>query len=445
MVIIPDLSEQVIIDSLSDQLNYIENERIREREFMLDFYEGINADDYIKQFFGSESLQQIPVFSQNLTRRVCKARSMSFKRPPKMNADKRYLDLVNHQNLNANRRQLETLTFLLGTMAVKSVWNPMRKKLEYQLLPFFEPLFLPGESEPFGIMYAIQNHGMSRLKKEEFVVWTEARNGYPARHFGLTSDGDKISYNDGDINPYGILPVTFVHRYPPIRDWWTEGASDLVRADLSVSVAMTELALAIRFGAIGIKFVTGVDDRSKISVGVDKILYLPEGSNFGVTAPSGSLSEIISATKFMVSATLTNNHLRIKWADDEHLNAPSGEALRILEIENYEERVASVENTWRQFEHNRFEIDRKILEVRAGVGIPDEYSVDFIEPDYPLTPREDREMWSWKFEHNLARPIDWYDAQNIDAPEEQRNAFLEMQEEVSPQEPGNRLLSRLKS
>ena len=40
---------------------------------------------------------------------------------------------------------------------------------------------------------------------------------------------------------------------------------------------MTELALCLRFGAIGIRYVTGVDDASRIELGVDKLLYLPEG------------------------------------------------------------------------------------------------------------------------------------------------------------------------
>ena len=73
-MIIKDLSEQLIIDSLSDYLNNIETKRTREREYLLDFYEGINVENYIGEYFGSESLQQVPMFAQNLTRRVCKAR-----------------------------------------------------------------------------------------------------------------------------------------------------------------------------------------------------------------------------------------------------------------------------------------------------------------------------------------------------------------------------------
>ena len=69
-----------------------------------------------------------------------------------------------------------------------------------------------------------------------------------------------------------VFPVTFAHRYPPIRDFWAgSGAADVVSVDLAVNVAQIELSLGIRFGALGIKWISGVDDSSRISLGTDKI------------------------------------------------------------------------------------------------------------------------------------------------------------------------------
>ena len=226
-----------------------------------------------------------------------------------------------------------------------------------------------------------------------------------------------------------------------MRDWYSEGALDVIRADLSVSVAMTELSLAVRFGAIGIKFITGVDDASRIEIGVDKILYLPEGSNFGVTAPSGSLTDIIDSTRFMVEATLNNNHIRIKFADT-HGNAPSAESLKIMEYENYDERTASTEDTWRPFEKRRFEIDKAIIEAKTNIKIKDDYRVDFLEPDYPMSVDQEINYWNWKFDKGLATPKDWFDYMNPDASEEDRSKWeQEREEQVQP--PQNRLLQRL--
>jgi hypothetical protein len=443
MVTIPNLAASTIINSLSDALNTIESKRTREREYMLDYYEGMNIDDYVKNFFGTETLNQVPIFSQNLTRRICKVRSMTYKRPPKVSADSRYLDHIDIEDLNSSRRQLEQLTFLLGTMAMRCRWSEKEQKIKYDLLSFFEPLFLAGEKEPVGIMYAIENRGKSKTEKPWFAVWTEDRPGMPGTHFLIDQNGTKQSVNDGDINPYGIVPVIYTHRYKPIRDWWSEGASDVIRADLSVSVATTELALAIRFGAIGIKFITGVDDASRIQIGTDKILYLPEGSTFGVTAPSGSLSEIIDATRFLVEATLNNNHIRIKWADVKG-NAPSGFSLQVQEIENYDERLANTEDTWRPFEKHRYLVDREIIRVRAGVQLPENYSVDFLEPNYPMSVQDEINHWSWKFENGLATPMDYFDYMNPDADMKLRNEFKKQAEESNKPAVG-RLLSRLQS
>jgi hypothetical protein len=440
-MIIQDLSEQIIIDSLSDYLNRIETQRTKEREYLLDFYEGINMEEYVGEYFGSESLQQVPLFSQNLTKRVCKARAQSYRRPPRMNVDSRYVDLADMQDLNTKRRQLEQLTFLLGTMAFRSVWNPRKNMVEYELLPFFEPLFLPGEKKPFGVVYALENEGMSRLSSQEFVVWTEERDGMPGRHFGINADGEKVSFNEGDINPYGIIPVCFAHRYQPIRDFYVGGAEDVVRADLALSVAAMEISLCIRLGAIGVKFVTGVDDRSRIKIGVDSVLYLPEGANFGVTGPSADINQLINGAKFLIEQTLNNNQLRVKFIDS-HGNAESAEALRIQEIENHQEVQNNIEDIWRKWEADRYAIDRRIIEVQTGQNLNPEMMVDFEEPQI-LSPSEEREMYTWLFQNKLATRQSYLLLKNPDLLPEDAQKLLQEVDEAEGQP--NRLLNRLQS
>jgi len=443
-VIIQDLSASAVVDTLSSHLATIETERTKDREMMLDFYEGINIEYYVKKFFGTETLNQVPIFQQNLSRRVAKARSLAFKKPPKMRASDNYLNSIDVDDLNSKRRNLESLTFLLGTMAFRSRWDEPSQKVKYDNLSFFEPLFQKGSQEPFGVIYALQNHGDARIENEEFVVWTNEVDGMAARHFGMTGRGEVIHYNDGDINPYGIMPVTFCSRGPIIRDWWVNGAEDVIKADLSVSVAMTELALAIRFGAIGIKFITGVDDASRIEIGTDKILYLPEGANFGVTAPQGNLNDIINSVKFMVSATLSNNHLRIKWAD-EHGNAPSGDALRVQEMENVEERSASTEDTWRPWERRRFQVDKRIIETRSNVNVGDDYTVDFAEPTYPLSPRDEMSYYEWLWNNGLDSKVNYLMMKDPDLSEEEATNRLKAAEQEGQAEEGNALLKRLRN
>jgi len=217
--------------------------------------------------------------------------------------------------------------------------------------------------------------------------------------------------------------------------------------DLATNVAQMELSLAIRFGCLGIKHISGVDDSSRISIGTDKILYMPEGAEFGVSSPSGSLSEIIESTRFLIESTLNNNHIRAKYARNDSGNAPSAASLSIIEMENMDERSAQTEDTWRPWEHRRYDIDRQIIKTETNTDLGPDYSVDFLEPNYALTPESEIALWSWRFDRGLATPEDWFEYHNSDASPAAKERFLEAQNQrqEEDQPPANRLLNRLQS
>tara|TARA_X000001388_G_scaffold20802_1_gene13788 strand:- start:6668 stop:8023 length:1356 start_codon:yes stop_codon:yes gene_type:complete len=446
MLTIPDLSQEAVTSALKRKLRYIEDERTKERDYLMDFYEGINIEDYVGNYFGPETLRQAVIPVNNLTRRVCSLRAMTYKKPPRLRVNENYTNYVDMYSLNAQRRLLERLTFLLGTMAFRSKWNELTQKIEYEIISHFEPIFLAGDpaNKPIGICYPVEYHANARIQDPVHAVWTEARDGQPGQHYLLDENGRMIQANESNLNPYDILPFTFVHRYPPIRDFYVGNALDIAQTDLAVNVALLELSIAIKYGAMGIKFVSGVDDASRITIGTDKILYLPDGANFGVTNSGGSLSEIIEGTRFLVESTLNNNHIRAKYARNDSGNAPSAASLAIIEMENIDERAAMTEDTWRPWEHRRYEIDRKIIQVEARTDLGEDYSVDFLEPNYALTPESEVMLWDWRFSRNLATPQDWFDYNNPDASEEDKQKFANLQAENAEQDkPKNKLLNIL--
>ena len=446
---IPDLSTGAVLASLKNKLQYIEDSRVKERDYLLDWYEGINIDQYVRSYFGSETLKQIPILSQNITRRVSALRSMTYKRPPRMRSSDAYTDAIDVESLNSNRRLLERLTFLLGTMAIRSKWNELTQKIEYETLSQFMPLFLAGDSrdKPVGICYPIEYQGNARINKPMHSVWTEDRPGYPGQHYLLNEGGKVVSVpgNEENINPYGVLPVTFTHRYPPIRDFHSvANAIDVAQVDLAVNVAQIELQLAIRYSALGIKVISGVDDASRVQIGTDKVLYIPEGADFKVTNSGGSLQEIVDSTRFLVESTLNNNHIRAKYARDDAGNAPSAASLSILEMEARDIATGEKEDTWRPWENRRYAVDKAIIKTETGADVGPDYSVDFLEPNYALTPDTEISLWTWRFEQGLATKQDYFDYLNPDASPIQREEFRAQQEEVTQaEEPQNRLLARL--
>jgi hypothetical protein len=115
-------------------------------------------------------------------------------------------------------------------------------------------------------------------------------------------------------------------------------------------------------------------------------------------------------------------------------------------MENMDNRTAVTEDTWRPWEHRRYEVDRRILQVEANADPGPDYSVDFLEPNYALTPESEIALWSWRFDRGLATPQDWFDYNNPDASEQEKQAFQEQQEtQQEDQQPQNRLLNRLQS
>ena len=447
MLTIPDLSKDAVQNALKQKLKYVEDERVKERDYLLDFYEGINVEHYVGGFFGAETLRQVVTPQNNLTKRVCTLRAMTYKKPPRLRTSDAYIDSIDIHSLNAQRRLLERLTFLLGTMAFRSKWNERTQKIEYETLPHFQPLFLAGESrdKPVGIVYPIEFQGNARNNDPVHAVWTEARNGQPGQHYLVDESARIISVNDQDLNPYGLMPVTFCHRYPPIRDFDVGNALDVAQTDLAVNVALLEISIAIKYGCMGIKFVSGVDDASRITIGTDKILYLPEGANFGVASSGGSLSDIIDGTRFLVETTLNNNHIRAKYARDNSGNAPSASALLIEEIENLNEREAMTEDTWRPWEQRRFLVDRQIIQTETGRSISEDYSVDFLEPNYALTPETEVLLWDWRIKNGLSTKEEWFMYNNPDYSPEDLEEFSQRQIDNQQNAPQSRLLNILQN
>ena len=459
-MIIPDLSLQTIQTTLKNELNRIESERWKEIEMFLDYYENIETEKYIRPFFDSETLSSIPLFTQSIVRRFCKASSLVYGKSDDIqrHADEKYLELA--KGLNHKCRQLEELNFLLGNMAFRTRYNPRKEQLQWDLVPFFHVYFVDGmQDEPKAIMYPIQRSGYGKLKKELYAFWSVGQDGEQGYHFLIDSNGKIYSINEGNTNPYknsageSILPFTFTRRQPRVRDFFGGNASDIIQASQQLDLAMTELALAVRMGATGgVKWISGLDvnPSEPIKIGVDKVLVLPSDTQFNMTAPSGGLKEIIDTTKFFIESVASNNHLNISFADVGN-SAISGEALKILNIESIEQREASVEDTWRSFEQERFDVDRAVLMQDANVKISEDYYTDFPEMSFPISEIDELAVLEKKKQLGIITQREMLLHYNPDADEAEINSKLgEIKEERSqeatataPQQPQGSLVERL--
>ena len=373
-IVLPDLSEKVVLESVRAAQKGFEEKENAERDTALDFYYHRNVDQHIEQWFSPSTLEQVPVFPQKIVPRFSRARNMLYKNSPKrmINGEQAddYLAMTHH--LDTVTREFNETAWLTGSMAFRSKFG--RDKVEYDIIPNYKRYYLDGESHPFGVSYEVgRDHRNNRI----FVFWSEAREGIPGIHMKFDQAGRVIQVNEDNINPYGVIPVTFVD--------YTTSASDVIRAAIQIGIANTEIALAERF-AFGQPVATGIEEATKMKLGIDRVLLLPEGASFSFVGNPGSLTEMIEVSKSFANQTAINNHLRIKW--DESGNAPSGTALKIMEMENLESRVSDIPK-WRDWEHERYQVDREIIRVHTGKDMGENYAVDFAEVEFPLDQSEE--------------------------------------------------------
>jgi hypothetical protein len=433
-VVLPDLSEQIVLDSIRKAQSGLKAKEDAERATALDFYYHRNVDKHIEQWFSASTLQQVPAFPQKVVPRFARARNMIYKNAPKrMIGDERADDynIIAH-HLDSKARELNETAWLTGCMAFRSKWG--KDRLEYDLIPFFKRYYLEGESEPFGVSYEVgRDHKNNRI----FVYWSEERDGVPGKHFKYDQAGRVIQVNEDSINPYSRIPVTFAE--------YSSSASDVIRSSVQIGIANTEIALATRF-AFGQPVAMGIEEATHMKLGIDRVLLMPPDSSFSFVSSPANLGQMMDVVKGFANQTAINNHLRIKW--DESGNAPSGTALKILEMENLESRISDIPK-WKDWEHERYEVDREIIRVHTGKDMGENYSVDFAEVEFPQSPKEEREHLEWMMAKGLMSREDLIKHYNPDITDEDLQKLMDRvdeskQAEAEAQQPEQPLFEGLK-
>jgi len=420
-IVIPEYSVDLVMDSVRKSIKTIADAREAERQTALDFYYHKNVDKHIEQWFSENTLKQVPPFPSRIVGRFAKARNLIYKAKPSRLISGKIDDNYNtlSHRLDRKAQEFSEIAWLLGEAALRSSWSEKRQRLEYTIIPQYQTYFKEGESEPFGVSYEIGRKGNNRI----FVFWSEARDGQPGLHYKYTQGGEIIKVNDDNVNPYGVMPFSFIEH--------PSGASDVIRAAVQIGIAQTEIALAERFG-FGQPVVTGLQTESNLQLGIDKVLQLGEGANFNFVGSPGDLSKMIEVVRSFADLTAINHHLRIRW--DDSGNPASGESLKIQELENLQVRESDVE-LFRDWEADRYEVDRAVIQTHTGKQFGEQYQVDFAEVGFPKSAKEEREDWDWRFKNKLATREDYFKAMNPDISDEDLKKKLGEIDDSQPEKP----------
>ena len=429
-MIIYNLTEKMLHDLLMDTIQEGVQKEHEERERLLDYYEGINLEQDIKGYFDSDSLSQIPPMYINLVRSIISRRALVYQEAPVRYNDK-YNEVIG--DFDSFMKQFEQLTYLLGTEALYTHWDDNAKKLKYRPIHFFTPFFRPNEDEPFAIIYQAESQLQARTEDAQYMFWSKDTEDMEGKHFCISSKGKITSMIDGDRNPYGdVLPFNIAHRHPYTRDFFREGASDLVNGMRSVNIMLTELALHGRF-QLGQPVFTGLDTEQRISMGQDKALVLPEGANFNYATPNANVQAMIESTKYMVDSIAQANNVKINWTNSQQ---ESGLSKKMAQLDLMDSLRSDTEQIYRPFEKEQFKIAQRICEVSGGINLGDQFSIDFAEREVPMSQDEEIKYYDWAFQNNIETRQSYLRKKNPDLQEEEIQGIVEQIDAEQPSEEG---------
>ena len=427
-MIIYNLTEKMLYDLLMDTIQEGYDNQMKERERQLDYFEGINLEQDIKQFFDSDSLSQIPPMYINLVRNIISRRALVYQQAP-VRFNDNYNEVLG--DLDSFMKQFEQLTYLLGTEALYTHWDDNEKKLKYRPIHFFVPFFRPNEDEPFAIMYQAESQLQARTEDAQYMFWSKDTEDMEGKHFMISSRGKITSIVEGDRNPYGdVLPFNIAHRHPFTRDFFREGATDLVNGMRSVNIMLTELALHGRF-QLGQPVFTGLDTEQRISTGQDKAIVLPEGADFGYRTPNANVQAMIESTRYMVDSVAQANNVRINWTQNQ---GESGVSKKMAQLDLMDALRSDVEQIYRPFEKEQFRIAKRILEVSANINLGDQFSIDFAEREVPMSQDEEIAYYTWAFANDLETRQSYLRKKNPDLQEEEIQGIVDQIDQEQPQQ-----------
>jgi len=436
-MIIYNLTEQMLHKLLMETIEEGYDNQMEERERLLDYYEGVNLEHDLKQYFDSESLSAIPPMYINLVRNIISRRALVYQQQPVRFNDK-YNDVIG--DFDSFMKQFEQLTYLLGTEALYTHWDESQKKLKYRPIHFFVPFFKPNEDEPFAIMYQAESQLQARSEDAQYMFWSKDTEDMEGKHFMISSRGKITSIVDGDRNPYGnVIPFNIGHRHLYTRDFFREGASDLVDGMRSINIMLTELALHGRF-QLGQPVFTGLDTEQRITMGQDKALVLPEGANFSYATPNANVQAMIDSTKYMVDSIAQANNVRINWTNK---GQESGLSKKMSEIDLQDALRSDIEQIYRPFEKQQFRIAQRICEVSGGIQLGDQFSIDFTEREVPMSSDEEIKYYDWAFKNNLETRKSYLRKKNPDLQDDEIEGIVEQIDSEAPETPEGTLIDQI--
>ena len=433
---IPILSMQLIQESIMrDRLSSNDN-RKTEATRRLDYYSGdqlpLLSQVLNKQFSHPERLKLQLQFS-NITKRIIDDVSTIYKKEPGrhlIDADDRAVDDKNADNydkmlaessIDIVLKLANRYTNLLNTVGVMAVWRNERVELDILTPDILNVVQDPKDptrasaviiEQSFADTVALdapQNpYGANKL----YIVWTSTD------HMVFDSQGKPLPAlaNEQGVNPYGVIPIAWFRDAHPCGWFWNEGTQDLMNAQDSINVKLTELNQLIKMQSFSIPVIIGEAPEGAVSVDPSNFITIPlaqkidQGQpDFKFVSPDPKIQDLLEVIRDEVA----------RIADAWSLNpaafklqgsAQSGLSLKLQNVRLLERRENDIA-LYRQYEKNLFRVMRSVwnAHVTPAMAISEDLdiSVNFSEMDFPEDPAAEDARWITHVSNNIKSKAEW--------------------------------------
>ena len=364
---------------IKESLEYLKVFNHKEREHyvnkMLDYYSGNNTANYIANRFDLDAFKEVPPYEANITKKFINKMSRIYTVGADRNVNTKYDELVILKD--SKMKHIERMTRLVGTIAVRIMLKDFgdSRYFDYHPIYYFHPFFGNDPFMPIGLSYPLltKTSDASNTDQMEYIHWND-------QEFIIFNENGDIL--DRQMHNLGILPFVFTHREHQCDDFYVEGANDIISANEHINITMTEMQLGLRFQMFGQPIVSGADLGNRQRFGSDVILELPADADYDIKSPAGDIQKVIENVKFQMELVAQNNHLFVQFAQDGG-ETPSGIALKIKDLERFEDYQDDLA-LWNLYEQQMYKIEKNIASA-FNISLPDQFKLDFNEPDYPMT------------------------------------------------------------
>lgn len=432
---VPIVTLDMIRDSIMRARLAANAERKTEAAKRLDYYKGEQEEhlDMIlsRQFKHPERLRLQKSFS-NITRRIINEVSVVYKRAPQRHLtlngkkvegriEETFQELYESARADAVLKKANRYTNLLNTIGIQAVWRNDRVELDI-LTPdivnvvqdamdptrasaviieqrYADTVALEGPSNPFGASCL-------------YIAWTLDS------HMVFDEQGRARTdlANDTGSNPYGLIPIVFFRDSYPDSYFWNHGTDDLINAQDTLNVQLTELNQLIKMQSFSVPVIIGDAPPEGVTIDPSNFLSIPLGDatgkgqpDFKFVSPDPKIKDILEAIGETVRRIADDWGLSM---DSFKLSGSpaSGLSLKLSNLRLLERREDDVA-LYLDYEKELFDVMRAVHNAHAAPAdqIPEkaEFSINFSEMEFPEDPTAEDARWITRIQQNIKTRAQW--------------------------------------